>query len=121
SEPMCSIVMLLSLCFFTTRRRHPTCYRDWSSTCALPISPASVTLTWAELARLRTPARFTIETVPSRLERLKVAPLKDYWTTRQRDRKRACRERVGGGGGEGVGREGCSVDEVCRLCVNLNR
>jgi bifunctional non-homologous end joining protein LigD len=54
------------------------------STRAKPDAPVSVTLTWAELARLRTPARFTIETVPSRLERLKSDPWRDYWTTRQR-------------------------------------
>jgi DNA primase len=44
----------------------------------------SVTLTWAELARLRTPPRFTIETVPGRLERRSGDPWKDYWTMRQR-------------------------------------
>jgi bifunctional non-homologous end joining protein LigD len=54
------------------------------STRAKPNAPVSVTLTWAELARLRTPARFTIETVPGRLERLASDPWRDYWTTRQR-------------------------------------
>jgi DNA primase len=54
------------------------------STRTQPEAPVSVTLTWAELARLSTPARFTIETVPSRLERLKADPWKAYWTTRQR-------------------------------------
>jgi bifunctional non-homologous end joining protein LigD len=54
------------------------------STRAKPDAPVSVTLTWAELARLPMPARFTIDTVPNRLERLRVDPWKDYWTTRQR-------------------------------------
>src|SRR5204863_336810 len=54
------------------------------STRAKPDAPVSVSLTWAELRGLQTPARFTIDTVPNRLGRMKADPWKDYWTTRQR-------------------------------------
>jgi bifunctional non-homologous end joining protein LigD len=54
------------------------------STRAKPDAPVSVTLTWVELARLRTPQDFTIQTVPERLARLTIDPWKDYWTTQQR-------------------------------------
>src|SRR3712207_7042848 len=33
--------------FFSSRRRHTRYWRDWSSDCALPISPGH-TLTWAD-------------------------------------------------------------------------
>jgi bifunctional non-homologous end joining protein LigD len=53
------------------------------STRAKPDGPVSVPIAWNELTASRTPARFTIRTVPGRLERLRTDPWKAYWTTRQ--------------------------------------
>ena len=54
------------------------------STRARPSAPISVPLAWRELSPPRPPARFTIHTVPSRLERLRSDPWKDYWRAKQR-------------------------------------
>lgn len=51
---------------------------------ARPGAPVSVPLTWSELSARRTPDRFTIETVPSRLARLRRDPWDEYWEVRQR-------------------------------------
>jgi bifunctional non-homologous end joining protein LigD len=53
------------------------------STRARPEAPVSVPLAWSELSATRTPDRFTVRTVPSRLSKLKRDPWKDYSTTRQ--------------------------------------
>ena len=53
------------------------------STRAKPEAPVSTPIAWPELTRLRTPARFTIATVPPRLTTLKADPWKAYWTTKQ--------------------------------------
>lgn len=53
------------------------------STRAHPDAPVSVPLAWSELSAARTPDRFTLETVPRRLAKLKGDPWKDYWTSRQ--------------------------------------
>jgi bifunctional non-homologous end joining protein LigD len=54
------------------------------STRAKPEAPVSVPLAWTELSPARTPDRFTVNTVPARLSRLRVDPWKEYWRTRQR-------------------------------------
>jgi bifunctional non-homologous end joining protein LigD len=54
------------------------------STRAKPEAPVSVPLTWTELSPSRTPDRFTIATVPTRLARLRADPWKDYWSSTQR-------------------------------------
>ena len=54
------------------------------STRARPSAPISVPLAWSELSRARTPTRFTIHSVPARLERLRSDPWKDYWRAKQR-------------------------------------
>jgi bifunctional non-homologous end joining protein LigD len=59
------------------------------STRARPSAPISVPLAWNELSPTRTPARFTIQTVPSRLARLQSDPWKDYWRAKQRIGSRA--------------------------------
>jgi bifunctional non-homologous end joining protein LigD len=53
------------------------------STRARPAAPVSVPLTWNELTPARTPDRFTIETVPRRLSRLRADPWAEYWRTTQ--------------------------------------
>ena len=53
------------------------------STRAKPDATVSVPITWAELSRLRTPARFTVATVPQRLARLSADPWKAYWDATQ--------------------------------------
>src|SRR5581483_5898481 len=53
------------------------------STRAKPDAPVSVPLTWTELSPKRTPDRFTINTVPARLGRLRSDPWKDYWRAKQ--------------------------------------
>ena len=54
------------------------------STRARPAAPVSVPLAWNELSPMRMPARFTIHTVPARLERLRSDPWKTYWRAKQR-------------------------------------
>jgi len=54
------------------------------STRARPNAPVSVPVTWNELARLASPDRFTMATVPARLARLRQDPWKAYRSTRQR-------------------------------------
>jgi bifunctional non-homologous end joining protein LigD len=54
------------------------------STRARVDATVSVPLTWQELSPARPPDRFTIETVPGRLARLRANPWKDYWRTKQR-------------------------------------
>ena len=53
------------------------------STRARSVAPVSVPVAWSELTAARAPDRFTIETVPSRLTRLRTDPWKDYGKTRQ--------------------------------------
>ncbi len=53
------------------------------STRARPDATVSVPIAWSELSAARTPDRFTIDTVPRRLSRLKTDPWKAYWRTRQ--------------------------------------
>jgi bifunctional non-homologous end joining protein LigD len=53
------------------------------STRAKPDAPVSVPLAWNELLPARHPDRFTIESVPPRLARLRTDPWRAYWTTRQ--------------------------------------
>src|SRR5256884_3399665 len=40
---------LLRFLFFSSRRRHTRCSRDWSQTCALPISSSPVDNSWLAL------------------------------------------------------------------------
>ena len=54
------------------------------STRARADATVSVPVTWEELSPARKPDRFTIETVPTRLARLRADPWKKYWTTKQR-------------------------------------
>jgi bifunctional non-homologous end joining protein LigD len=54
------------------------------STRARPDAPVSVPVGWSELARMATPDRFTIATVPVRLARMRSDPWKGYQSTRQR-------------------------------------
>jgi bifunctional non-homologous end joining protein LigD len=54
------------------------------STRARPDATVSVPIAWDELSPSRTPDRFTIATVPSRLARLREDPWKAYWSTKQR-------------------------------------
>jgi len=54
------------------------------STRARPDAPVSVPIAWAELSPSRTPDRFTLATVPSRLARLRKDPWDAYWSTKQR-------------------------------------
>jgi len=53
------------------------------STRARAGAPISVPIAWSELTAARTPARFTISTVPGRLAKLRSDPWKDYAKTRQ--------------------------------------
>jgi bifunctional non-homologous end joining protein LigD len=53
------------------------------STRARSAAPVSVPIAWNELTAARTPNRFTINTVPARLARLRADPWKGYGTTRQ--------------------------------------
>jgi bifunctional non-homologous end joining protein LigD len=61
------------------------------STRAKPGATVSVPLTWQELSPARTPDRFTIRTVPSRLVRRRTDPWRAYWKTRQRLPRNAVR------------------------------
>jgi bifunctional non-homologous end joining protein LigD len=54
------------------------------STRAKSDAPVSTPIAWSELSAERTPDRFTIATIPTRLRGLKVDPWKPYWTTKQR-------------------------------------
>jgi bifunctional non-homologous end joining protein LigD len=51
----------------------------------------SVPVTWQELSPARTPVRFTIHTVPTRLARLRSDPWKAYWKLKQRIPRHAVR------------------------------
>jgi bifunctional non-homologous end joining protein LigD len=53
------------------------------STRAKSLAPVSVPLTWLELSGRRTPDRWTMTSVPARLDRLRRDPWAAYWTTRQ--------------------------------------
>jgi bifunctional non-homologous end joining protein LigD len=61
------------------------------STRARPDATVSVPLTWQELSAARAPDRFTINTVPDRLARLRTDPWKAYWRTKQRMPRHAVR------------------------------
>jgi len=61
------------------------------STRARPDAPVSVPVTWNELARLASPERFTMATVPARLTRLRQDPWKTYQSIRQRLPRHAVR------------------------------
>jgi bifunctional non-homologous end joining protein LigD len=61
------------------------------STRARPHAPVSVPLAWSELSPTKTPDRFTMETVPGRLTRLKRDPWEAYWKARQRIPRNAIR------------------------------
>src|SRR5436305_5442257 len=52
--------------FFSSRRRHTSCGRDWSSTCALPISVAKVSDDTLE--RLRLPRSVLKVSIPVRMD-----------------------------------------------------
>jgi bifunctional non-homologous end joining protein LigD len=54
------------------------------STRALPAATVSTPLSWEELTPRLDPSRFTVETIPRRLARLKRDPWQDYWKLRQR-------------------------------------
>jgi bifunctional non-homologous end joining protein LigD len=54
------------------------------STRARPDATVSVPIAWQELSAARAPDRFTIDTVASRLARLRSDPWKAYWKVRQR-------------------------------------
>ncbi len=54
------------------------------STRAQPEAPVSVPLAWTELSGDRDAARFTIDTVPARLARLRTDPWRAYWGSKQR-------------------------------------
>ena len=51
----------------------------------------SVPMTWQELSPAREPGRFTINTVPTRLGRLRTDPWKAYWNLKQRIPRQAVR------------------------------
>jgi bifunctional non-homologous end joining protein LigD len=59
------------------------------STRARPNAPVSVPVAWSELSPARPPDRFTMETVMTRLARLRTDPWKAYWTTTQRIQHKA--------------------------------
>ena len=61
------------------------------STRARPDATVSVPVTWQELSPARKPDRFTINTVPARLARLRTDPWKAYWRTKQRIPRHAVR------------------------------
>ncbi len=61
------------------------------STRARPNALVSVPLSWSELSASRAPERFTIETVPARLSRLRTDPWAAYWKSTQRLSSRAVR------------------------------
>jgi bifunctional non-homologous end joining protein LigD len=54
------------------------------STRARPDGTVSVPLAWTELSAARPPSRWTIATVPQRLQRMRGDPWQDYWTVKQR-------------------------------------
>jgi bifunctional non-homologous end joining protein LigD len=54
------------------------------STRARPNAPVSVPLTWSELSASKVPDRFTLQTVPGRLARLRTDPWKGYGSIRQK-------------------------------------
>jgi bifunctional non-homologous end joining protein LigD len=54
------------------------------STRARPNAPVSMPLTWSELSPSRPPDRFTLETVPARLARLRTDPWEGYDNVRQK-------------------------------------
>lgn len=53
------------------------------STRAKPNAAVSVPIEWSDLSASKPPDRFTIQTVPQRLSRLRADPWSAYWTTRQ--------------------------------------
>jgi len=54
------------------------------STRARPGAAVSLPISWGELRVRLNPARFTVRTIPARLERRPRDPWRDYWTLRQR-------------------------------------
>lgn len=66
------------------------------STRARAGAPISVPITWNELKTSLDPLRFTIDTVPRRLERLRADPWKNYWTIRQQLTKTQLKAAAGG-------------------------
>lgn len=61
------------------------------STRARPDATVSVPVTWQELSPARKPDRFTIDTVPPRLARLRTDPWRAYWKLKQRIPRHAVR------------------------------
>ena len=61
------------------------------STRARPDATVSVPVTWQELSPARKPDRFTINTVPPRLARLRTDPWRAYWKLKQRIPRHAIR------------------------------
>jgi bifunctional non-homologous end joining protein LigD len=53
------------------------------STRARPNAPVSTPIAWSELSASRLPDRFTMQTVPLRLTRLRADPWRGYWNSRQ--------------------------------------
>jgi bifunctional non-homologous end joining protein LigD len=51
---------------------------------ARPGAPVSVPLRWRELTARLDPAAFTVQTIFTRLARLRGDPWEDYWSCRQR-------------------------------------
>src|SRR5699024_12533435 len=96
---------MIYLFFFSSRRRHTRSKRDWSSTCALPISSPTVppydsaTSTRAVVKRLRN----------RRVERLGLVgwlndPPAAHDSFKVEIGRASCREGVKGGRGGGLGR-----------------
>ena len=51
---------------------------------ARPMATVSVPLAWDELTRTLNPNRWTVQTAPARLKRLRTDPWADFWRAKQR-------------------------------------